>query len=82
MLNELFSIENIALLLQIILILVALFIVFHEKNFTIIVLISVFSLVAATLYTINQAPDVAIAEVAIGSAIIPLDLCNLYFKTT
>jgi putative multicomponent Na+:H+ antiporter subunit B len=72
MLNDLFSIENIALLLQIILILVALFIVFHEKNFTIIVLISVFSLVAATLYTLNQAPDVAIAEVAIGSAIIPL----------
>jgi putative multicomponent Na+:H+ antiporter subunit B len=69
---DIINIENIAFVLQIILIIVALFIVFHEKNFTIIILIAVFSLIAATLYTINQAPDVAIAEVAIGSAIIPL----------
>jgi putative multicomponent Na+:H+ antiporter subunit B len=62
----------IPLVLQILLIIIALSIVLHEKNFTIIILISAFSLVAATLYTINKAPDVAIAEVAIGSAIIPL----------
>lgn len=67
-----FSTENIAFVLQILMIVVALFIVFHERNFTIIILISVFSLIAATLYTMNQAPDVAIAEVAIGAAIIPL----------
>ena len=58
--------------LQILLIIIAISIVLHEKNFTIIILISAFSLVAATLYTINKAPDVAIAEVAINSAIIPL----------
>ncbi|MDY0074693.1 MAG: DUF4040 domain-containing protein [Acholeplasmataceae bacterium] len=70
--RELFTTENIALALQVLMIIVALVIVFHERNFTIIILISVFSLIAATLYTMNQAPDVAIAEVAIGAAIIPL----------
>lgn len=70
--SQLFQHENIALVLQILMIVVALFIVFHEQNFTIIIFISVFSLIAATLYTMNQAPDVAIAEVAIGAAIIPL----------
>lgn len=64
--------EFIPLSLQIVLIIIAIFIVLHKKNFTIIILISAFSLVAATLYTLNKAPDVAIAEVAIGSAIIPL----------
>ena len=70
--SELFTTENIALVLQVLLIVVALFIVFHDQNFTIIIFIAVFGLIAATLYTMNQAPDVAIAEVAIGSAIIPL----------
>jgi len=64
--------DLIPFILQILLILVALAIVLHEKNFTIIILFSTFSLIAATLYAINKAPDVAIAEVAIGSAIIPL----------
>lgn len=58
--------------LQILLIVIAISIVLHKENFTIIILISAFGLIAATLYAINQAPDVAIAEVAIGSAIIPL----------
>ncbi len=70
--SNIFTHENIAFALQILMIIVTLFIVFHKKNFTIIILISVFSLLAATLYTMNHAPDVAIAEVAIGSAIIPL----------
>lgn len=70
--SSLLTTENIALALQILMIIVALFIVLHERNFTIIIFISVFSLIAATLYTMNQAPDVAIAEVAIGAAIIPL----------
>jgi uncharacterized MnhB-related membrane protein len=59
-------------ILQILLIIIAIAIVLHKENFTIIILISSFGLVAATLYALNQAPDVAIAEVAIGSAIIPL----------
>jgi putative multicomponent Na+:H+ antiporter subunit B len=64
--------EWIGIALQLLLIVIAISIVFHKENFTIIILISAFGLIAATLYAINQAPDVAIAEVAIGSAIIPL----------
>ena len=64
--------ENIGLALQILLIVISIVIVFHKENFTIIIFIASFGLIAATLYAINQAPDVAIAEVAIGSAIIPL----------
>lgn len=59
-------------ILQVLLIIVAIAIVLHERNFTIIILIASFGLIAATLYMMNNAPDVAIAEVAIGSAIIPL----------
>ncbi len=59
-------------ILQILLIIIAIAIVLHKENFTIIILIASFGLIAATLYALNQAPDVAIAEVAIGSAIIPL----------
>ncbi len=65
-------IEIIGVVLQILLIIIAIVVVFHKENFTIIIFIASFGLVAATLYAINQAPDVAIAEVAIGSAIIPL----------
>jgi putative multicomponent Na+:H+ antiporter subunit B len=60
------------LLFQIFLIITALAVVFHKNHFTIIILMSVFSIIAATLYMINQAPDVAIAEAAINAAIIPL----------
>jgi len=60
------------IVLQIFLIITAVAVVFHKNHFTIIILMSVFSLIAATLYMINQAPDVAIAEAAINAAIIPL----------
>jgi putative multicomponent Na+:H+ antiporter subunit B len=65
-------IDVIATILQVFLIVIALTVIFHKQNFTIIIFISAFGLIAALLYAINQAPDVAIAEVAIGSAIIPL----------
>jgi uncharacterized MnhB-related membrane protein len=65
-------IEWAAYALQGILILLAIAIVLHKNNGTIIILIASFSLVTASLYIINRAPDVAIAEIAIGSAIIPL----------
>lgn len=65
-------IDVIATLLQVFLIIIALTVIFHKQNFTIIIYIAAFGLIAAILYAINQAPDVAIAEVAIGSAIIPL----------
>lgn len=64
--------ELIATVLQVLLIIIALTVIFHKENFTIIIYISAFGLIAAVLYALNQAPDVAIAEVAIGSAIIPL----------
>lgn len=64
--------EWLGILLQVFLIITALAVVFHQNHFTIIILMSVFSIIAATLYMINQAPDVAIAEVAINAAIIPL----------
>jgi uncharacterized MnhB-related membrane protein len=64
--------ELIPLIFQIFLILTALSVVVSKNNFTIVILMSVFSLIAATLYMLNQAPDVAIAEVAINAAIIPL----------
>ena len=60
------------ILLQIFLIMTAIAVVIHKNPFTIIILMSVFSIIVATLFTINQAPDVAIAEVAINAAIIPL----------
>jgi uncharacterized MnhB-related membrane protein len=65
-------IEIIGTILQILLIVIAIAVVFHKENFTIIIYIASFGLVVAILYALNQAPDVAIAEVAIGSAIIPL----------
>jgi putative multicomponent Na+:H+ antiporter subunit B len=64
--------EIVSYALQIILIVIAIAVVVHKRNFTIIILIATFGLVAASLYIMNKAPDVAIAEVAIGSAIIPL----------
>jgi uncharacterized MnhB-related membrane protein len=65
-------VEYISYALQGILIVLAIAIVLHKNNGTIIILIASFSLVTASLYIINRAPDVAIAEIAIGSAIIPL----------
>lgn len=64
--------EMIGMLFQLFMIGVAIAVILQKNNFTIIILMSVYSLIAATLYTLNQAPDVAIAEVAINAAIIPL----------
>ena len=64
--------EIIGLMFQVFMILVAIAVILQKNNFTIIILMSVYSLIAATLYTLNQAPDVAIAEVAINAALIPL----------
>jgi putative multicomponent Na+:H+ antiporter subunit B len=58
--------------LQILLILIALAMVISNNNRTIVIFLAVFSLFSASLYYFNHAPDVALAEVAIGSAIMPL----------
>lgn len=63
------SIENI---LQILLILTSLFIVRIRDNLKVVIFFSLFSLITASLYYFYKSPDLALAEVAIGSAIMPL----------
>lgn len=62
----------IKIILMLLLLLVTTVIVFEKNNQRIIVYFSVFSLIAASLYFYNHAPDVALAEIAVGSAFIPL----------
>ncbi|MCG8539226.1 MAG: DUF4040 domain-containing protein [Clostridia bacterium] len=61
-------------LLQILLIIIALTIVLSSDNIKMVIFFSAFSLITSGLYYFNKAPDVALAEVAIGSAIMPLIL--------
>ncbi len=65
---------NINILLQLLLILIAVFIISSKDNLKIVISYSVFSLIAACLYFLYKAPDVALAEIAVGSAIVPLIL--------
>lgn len=46
--------------------------VIEKNNTKLVIYFSVFSLIAASLYFYNHAPDVALAEIAVGSAFIPL----------
>ncbi|WP_432666465.1 DUF4040 domain-containing protein [Wukongibacter baidiensis] len=64
--------STIGILLQILMIIIALIIISNKDNLKIIIFFAVFSLITASLYFFNNAPDVALAEVAIGSAITPL----------
>lgn len=63
---------NIIILLQVFLILIAVTVIKLKDNLTSVIFFSVFSLIAALLYYFYHAPDLALAEAAIGSAIIPL----------
>lgn len=58
-------------LLQLLLILISVLIVISKNNLKIVIYFSTFSLVCASLYYFLNSPDLALAEVAIGSAIIP-----------
>jgi len=60
--------------LQILLIIITIVIVANKDNIKIVIFFSFSSLITALLYFLNKAPDVALAEVAIGSAIMPLIL--------
>lgn len=62
-------IEN---LIQLLVIIIAIVIIRSKNNIKLVVFFSLFSLFIAILYYLNKAPDVALAEVAIGSAIMPL----------
>ena len=57
---------------MILLLLVTIAIIREKNNFKLIIFFSGFSLIAASLYFYNHAPDVALAEIAVGSAFIPL----------
>jgi putative multicomponent Na+:H+ antiporter subunit B len=58
--------------LLILITIVSIMMVIEENNLNLIIYSSVFSLIAASLYYRYKSPDLALAEVAIGSAIIPL----------
>lgn len=62
---------NLINLLQILLILISVLIVINKDNLKAIIYFSVFSLISASLYYLLKSPDLALAEAAIGSAIIP-----------
>ncbi len=59
-------------MLQILLIFLSIYIISSKNNLKAIIFFSIFSLVTASLYYFLKAPDLALAEVAIGSAITPL----------
>ena len=59
-------------ILLVILIACCVSIVVQKDLFKSVILYSVFSLMCATLYFLYSAPDVALAEVAVGSAFIPV----------
>lgn len=54
------------------LIIILIVIIFSKENLKIVIYSSVFSLICAILYFLYNAPDVALAEAVIGSAIVPL----------
>ncbi|MGO1368684.1 MAG: Na(+)/H(+) antiporter subunit B [Senegalia sp. (in: firmicutes)] len=63
---------NIIILLQIFLIIIAITVIVLKDNLKAVIFFSVFSLISAILYFFYKAPDLALAEAAIGSAITPL----------
>lgn len=54
------------------LLIIILAIIFSQSNVRAIIMLSVFSMISAMAYYLYQAPDVAMAELAIGAAIVPL----------
>src|SRR6056297_3276285 len=59
---------------QILLIIITVAMVANKNNTIVAILFSVSSLFLALLFFLNKAPDVALAEIAVGSAIMPLIL--------
>ena len=59
-------------ILMVLLLLITISIIREKNNFKLVILFSGFSLIAASIYFYNNALDVALAEIAVGSAFIPL----------
>ena len=57
---------------MVLLLVLTLMIIKEKNNFKLVVLFSGFSLISAGIYFYNNAADVALAEIAVGSAFIPL----------
>ncbi len=57
---------------HLLLIIIIITIIKSTENLKIVIYSSIFSLMCAILYFLYNAPDVALAEAAIGSAIVPL----------
>lgn len=57
---------------HVLLIILLFIIISSEDNLRVVIYVSMFSVVCGILYYLYSAPDVALAEVAIGSAIVPL----------
>ncbi|MDW7669185.1 MAG: DUF4040 domain-containing protein [Bacillota bacterium] len=60
--------------IQVLLIIITIALVANKNNTVVAILFSISSLFLALLYFFNKAPDVALAEIAVGSAIMPLIL--------
>lgn len=63
------SIESILIIIAIF---ISIIIIREKNNLNIVIYMSVLSLISVALYYIYKAPDLALAEIAIGSAIVPL----------
>lgn len=59
-------------LLLLVLIIVSIVIVWEENNLHLIIYFSIFSFTTASIYFLNQALDIALAEIAVGCAFVPL----------
>lgn len=51
-----------------------------KDNLNTIIIFSIFSFTSASLYFINSAPDIALAEIAVGCAFVPLIYTIAIFK--
>lgn len=60
------------LMLCLLLLMTALMVVSTHNNLWLIIYFSAFSFIAASIYFISKAPDLALAEIAVGCAFIPL----------
>ena len=60
------------LILTLMLLILSIYLLFAKDNFVLILISSLFSFISACLYFLYAAPDIALAEVAIGCAFIPL----------
>lgn len=58
--------------LTILMLIIAITIIISKNNFKLVIFSSSFSLLASILYFVLGAPDVSLAEISIGSAIVPL----------